>query len=193
MGITMNNINDFIKKYDMYLLNDKIDVDLRYATNNNFLHKKVYNNTTCLLRREVALKLLEANEYLKNNYNLKLCILDAYRPIEIQKEMYILIPNTNYVADPNSENCNHTKGNAVDVCLLDMNNKPLPMPSEFDHFGIESSRTYYRNNKINQNIKNNVTLLEKVMNKFGFIGLESEWWHFDYYKGFPIINEKSMN
>ena len=183
-----NNLKYFIEKYNMYLLNGKIDIDLKYATKDNFLHKKIYNNTTCLLRREVAIKLLEANNYLKENYNLKLCILDAYRPIEVQREMYKLVPNPNFVADPNGENCNHTKGNAVDICLIDMNNNKLPMPTKFDYFGIESSRTYYKNNKnLDQNIKNNVILLEKVMNKFGFIGLESEWWHFNYYKEYPII------
>ncbi len=183
-----NNLKYFIEKYNMYLLNGKIDIDLKYATKDNFLHKKIYNNTTCLLRREVAIKLLEANNYLKENYNLKLCILDAYRPIEVQREMYKLVPNPNFVADPNGENCNHTKGNAVDICLIDMNNNKLPMPTKFDYFGIESSRTYYKNNKnLDQNIKSNVILLEKVMNKFGFIGLESEWWHFNYYKEYPII------
>lgn len=181
-------IEKFIKKYDMYLLNNKIDIDLKYATNDNFLNKKVYNNTTCLLRQEVAQKLLEANEYLKKNYNLKLCILDAYRPIEVQREMFELVPNPNFVADPNSENCNHTRGNAVDVCLIDINNNIIPMPSKFDHFGYEAYRNYYRNNdQLNNSIKKNAILLEEVMKKFGFIGLESEWWHFNYNKQYPII------
>lgn len=180
-------IEEFINKYDMILLNGKIDIDLKYATNDNFLNKIVYNNTTCLLRREVAEKILEANVYLKSNYNLKLCILDAYRPIEVQREMFNLIPDPSFVADPDSDNCNHVRGNAVDVCLINMNNNKLEMPSEFDYFGKEAHRNYYRNNDIDKVIKRNVTLLEKVMNKFGFIGLESEWWHFNYNKEYPII------
>ena len=93
----------------MYLLNGKIDIDLKYATNDNFLKRKIYKNTTCLLRKEVALKLIGENNDLKYNYNLKLCILDAYRPIEVQREMFKLVPNPEFVADPNSNNCNHAK------------------------------------------------------------------------------------
>lgn len=143
----------------MYLLNGKIDIDLKYATNDNFLKRKIYKNTTCLLRKEVALKLIGENNDLKYNYNLKLCILDAYRPIEVQREMFKLVPNPEFVADPNSNNCNHAKGNAVDVCLLDMNNNVLPMPSKFDYFGIEAYRIYYHNSDIDNNIKKNVTFI----------------------------------
>lgn len=191
MGCTIMydvKLTEFIEKYDMFLLNGKIDIDLKYATRDNFLKKKVYSTTTCLLRREVAIKLLDANVYLMNNYNVKLCILDAYRPIEVQREMFKMVPNPNFVADPDSDNCNHTRGNAVDVCLLDMNNNILPMPTKFDHFGTEAYRIYYRNNdNLDDNIKRNATLLEEVMKKYGFIGLESEWWHFNYNKQFPII------
>ncbi|MBQ9318078.1 MAG: M15 family metallopeptidase [Bacilli bacterium] len=188
----MSNLKKFIKKYDMKILNDKIDINLKYATDDNFLKQKVYTNSICLLRKEVAEKILEANKYLKSQYQLKLCILDAYRPIDVQRQMFNIINDPKYVADPDGDKCNHVRGNAVDVCLIDFNNHYLEMPSSFDTFGEVSSRDYYRNNpNINHTVQKNALLLEQIMQKFCFIGLETEWWHFDYYKQYPVIKKDS--
>ena len=59
-----------------------------------------------------------------------------------------------------------------------------------DIFGL--GLEYYRNNpNINHTVQKNALLLEQIMQKFGFIGLEIEWWHFDYYKQYPVIKKDS--
>ena len=62
------------------------------------------------------------------------------------------------------------------------------MPTDFDHFGIESSREYYNN--LDEETKNNVMLLEKVMVEVGFIPFKTEWWHFDDSDDCDIIYEE---
>ncbi len=182
------NKENFIKKYNLRELtsNDGICIDLIYATNNNFTHQKLYNDTTCLLRENTAEKLLKANKELLQ-YGYKIKIWDAFRPIKIQEKMWELYPNENFVANPKNGKSNHCKASAIDITLCTLDNKNVPMPTEFDHFGIESYRNYYTN--LPKNIQKNVKLLEKIMKKNGFDPLSSEWWHFNDMDNYDIIYE----
>ena len=101
--------------------------------------------------------------------------------------MFEVVPNENYVANPDIEDCPHCKGNAVDITLCTLDNKELKMPTKFDHFGIESSRNYYKN--LDTLTRQNVLLLETTMKKCGFIPYPFEWWHFDDSENYDIIFE----
>ena len=58
-------------------------LDMRYATENNFLNAKVYECAECYLRFKTVKKLIEANEkFMKLGYRIKL--FDCYRPLDIQ-------------------------------------------------------------------------------------------------------------
>ena len=72
-------------------------------------------------------------------------IWDAFRPLAVQRKMWSLIPDERFVANPDNDNANHCKGNAVDVTLADLDGNLLPMPTEFDHFGPESFRANLTN------------------------------------------------
>ena len=61
------------------------------------------------------------------------------------------------------------------------------MPTEFDHFGVESYRNNYTN--LDTVTKNNVLLLEDTMKNCGFIPFPFEWWHFDDVDNYDIIYE----
>ena len=50
------------------------------------------------------------------------------------------------------------------------------MPSAFDDFSERAHRNYMKTSK---EAISNRQLLEVVMQKHGFIGIPSEWWHFD--------------
>jgi D-alanyl-D-alanine dipeptidase len=64
--------------------------------------------------------------------------------------------------------------------------KELPMPSVFDDFSEKAHRNYQGASEVA--IKNR-QLLEEVMQRHGFIGLPTEWWHFDYrgWESYPPI------
>ena len=73
--------------------------DMRYATVNNFLKTKVYDCAECFLRLKTVKSLIQANKvFMKKGYRIKL--YDCYRPLDIQKKMWTIVSNPEYVANP---------------------------------------------------------------------------------------------
>lgn len=149
-------------------------LDMKYATEDNFLKRKVYDCQSCFLRLKTINSLIRANkEFIKKGYRIKL--LDCYRPLDIQKKMWQIIPNANYVANPASGSI-HNRGGAVDITLVDEKGVGLNMGTVFDFFGIESSHNY---SNFSVKILKNRQLLKKIMTKNNFESLDSEWWHYN--------------
>ncbi len=148
--------------------------DMKYATSDSFLKAKVYDCAECFLRLKTIKALISANaDFIKMGYKIK--IFDCYRPLDIQKRMWKIVPNPSYVADP-SKGSIHNRGGAVDITLVDANGKALDMGTSFDFFGIEASHNYQN---LSQEIKNNRELLKTTMIQNGFNPLDSEWWHYN--------------
>lgn len=182
------NKNSFLKKYNLVELtkNDGFEIEIIYSTPNNFTNQVLYSSPICFLRANTAKKLTNANHIL-NKYGYKIKIWDAFRPINYQKRMFSIYPDENFVANPDKQNCNHCKGSAVDITLCDMKGNEISMPTEFDHFGIESYRDYYKN--LDKQTKENVMLLEKTMIECGFSPFFQEWWHFNDTDNYDVILE----
>lgn len=180
--------NEFITKYQMKELTEKdgFIIEIVYATNNNFTKKQVYTNPICMLREETAKKLIKANSILKE-YGFKIKIWDTFRPIKYQEHFWEICPDEKFVANPYKNECNHCKGSSVDITLCTLDGKKVDMPTEFDHFGIESYRNYYPN--LSKDIQYNVILLEDIMIKCGFLPNIYEWWHFNDSDNYDIIRE----
>lgn len=148
--------------------------DMKYATSDNFLKAKVYDCSECLLRFKTVKALVKANEkFMKKGYRIK--IYDCYRPLDIQKKMWQIIPNPEYVANP-AKGSIHNRGGAVDVTLVDSTGAELDMGTSFDFFGPEASH-FYEN--LPDEVKQNRLLLKKIMRKSNFISFDSEWWHYN--------------
>ncbi|HQE35157.1 MAG TPA: M15 family metallopeptidase, partial [Flavobacterium alvei] len=82
--------------------------DMKYATSDNFLKAKVYDCAECFLRLKTIKALISANaDFIKMGYKIK--IFDCYRPLDIQKRMWKIVPNPSYVADP-SKGSIHNRG-----------------------------------------------------------------------------------
>jgi zinc D-Ala-D-Ala dipeptidase len=159
--------------------------DMKYATTDNFLKTKVYDCAVCFLRLKTVKSLLKANKMaMKLGYKIKLH--DCYRPFDIQKKMWAIVPDANYVANPLKGSI-HNKGNAVDITLVDFEGKEIDMGTEFDFFGKEASHNY---EFLSDTIKSNRKLLKKIMNYAHFNALESEWWHYNLKDG---LNDKVSN
>ncbi|MEQ9167785.1 MAG: M15 family metallopeptidase, partial [Fulvivirga sp.] len=54
--------------------------DMKYATDDNFLKRKVYSCDKCMIRKEVANKLIAANDSLIN-LGFRIKFFDCYRPV----------------------------------------------------------------------------------------------------------------
>lgn len=170
---------------DVQKSNRSIVLDIRYASNNNFLKKKVYPKAKCLLQPPVAKKLLKVQQDLRQA-GLGLKVFDCYRPLSVQKLMWSILPNPNYIANP-ATGSRHNRGAAVDLTLVDKNGKELEMPSAFDDFTEKAHRNYTGSTV---EARKNRKLLENAMKKYGFVGLPTEWWHFNAtdWQKFPVMN-----
>ena len=170
---------------DVQKINPRIRLEIRYATPNNFTHETLYPEARCLLLREAAEKLSKIQERLEKK-GLGLKIFDGYRPLSAQKKMWVIYPVEGYVANP-AKGSNNNRGAAVDLALVDAHGKELPMPSAYDEFS-ERSRRDYACGTLEQ-LKNR-QLLQDAMEKEGFHGLATEWWHFDYKdaKKYPVLD-----
>lgn len=153
-------------------------LDIRYATTNNFTNQVIYKSAQCYLRPDVAQALLNVqNELQPMGYGLK--IWDAYRPLSAQWKLWNIVPDERYVSDPRKGG-RHTRATAVDVTLISLEDgSELEMPTEFDDFTEKAWRTY-EGSDVSDQARTNMKFLESVMEKQGFKGLETEWWHFDY-------------
>lgn len=149
--------------------------DMKYATEDNFLKAKVYDCAECYLRLKTVKALIAANaDFQKLGYKIK--IFDCYRPLSIQKRMWDIVPNPEYVANP-AKGSIHNRGGAVDITLVDKNGNELDFGTAFDHFGVEAGHDY---TKLPKKVRNNRKLLKKIMVQNGFRAFKSEWWHYDF-------------
>lgn len=159
--------------------------DMKYATLDNFLKAKVYDCAECFLRLKTVSALVEVNKkFMEKGYKIK--IFDCYRPLDIQKKMWKIVSNPEYVANP-AKGSIHNRGGAVDITLLDSNGKELDMGTSFDFFGIEASHNYAN---VSQEVKQNRMLLKTTMINSGFNSFDSEWWHYNLKSG---LNDKVSN
>jgi D-alanyl-D-alanine dipeptidase len=161
--------------------------EMKYASNDNFLKTQVYDCDECYLRMKTVRNLIEANnEFLQMGYRIK--IYDCYRPLDIQKKMWTIMPDADYVADPKRGSI-HNRGGAVDITLVDQNGVELEMGTPFDHFGPESAHAY---KKLPYSVKMNRALLKEVMLRHNFRAFKSEWWHYNLAESIkdPLANFK---
>ena len=151
--------------------------DLRYATENNFTHAKLYENGThTFLRLPVAEALQKVEKDLnQRGYGLK--IFDAYRPHTATKKMWDLIHDERYVADP-SKGSGHNRGLAVDLTIINLKDgNELNMGTGFDNFTDTAHQTF---KNLPADILANRKLLRETMERYGFKALETEWWHYSW-------------
>ena len=167
-------------------IDSTIATDVRYATTNNFTGKVLYPTDKVYIRNVVGKALAEAHQYLRDNYNLRIKIFDGFRPLSVQKQMWKIFPDPNYVADP-SKGSRHNRGAAVDITIIDSTGTELDMGTEYDNF---TERAHYAYPDLPEQVKKNRQLLHDTMIKFGFEPITTEWWHFDYHgwKNFSILD-----
>jgi D-alanyl-D-alanine dipeptidase len=150
-----------------------IRIDLRYAGTRNRFGEAIYDNGRCFLRESVARRLATVEKALQDA-GFGLLLWDCYRPTEAQARLWELTQDTRYVANPKNGS-RHGRGAAVDVTLIDANRQPLTMPTDFDDF----SPAAHRDAKAAPEAAKNREHLRKAMEQGGFVGLRTEWWHFD--------------
>ncbi len=189
-SMALNQVSSWARMVDIRTVNPNIRLDIRYATTNNFLKKKLYPVARCILRLSVAQRLSRVQENLQK-IGLGLKVYDCYRPLSVSKQMWAVKPDPRYVANP-VRGSRHNRGASVDITLVDRNGKELEMPTGFDNFTEKAKElempTGFDNftEKAHRDYeggsaasRKNSALLERVMKAQGFMSISTEWWHFD--------------
>ena len=165
------NDEDFVR-VKVYI--PDIFVELRYSTENNFTGQKIYDFSDVWLRYGTVKKLMLVQEELKEQ-GLSLKIWDGFRPTSAQFKLWKVCPDAKYVANPNNGFSSHSRGNTVDITLVNLDGSELSMPTGFDDFSKLADRDY---SDCSEETTNNSLLLENLMKKHGFKPYSQEWWHF---------------
>jgi len=164
-----------------------IQVDLRYASRDNFVGRDLYSPLDCAwLHRDAAAAIEQVVAWLAaQRPGHTLLILDALRPHRVQEQLWDALAGTPlrmYLADPIRGSI-HSYGMAVDVTILDAAGRELDMGTGFDDMSERShpaleSELLARGELTPLQVANR-QLLRDAMFQAGFAGIDSEWWHFD--------------
>ncbi len=105
---------------ELIKLDPTIKLDIRYATDDNFVGRKVYPEARAFLQKAAATALVEVHKQLRNE-GLGLVIFDGYRPWTITKLFWEVVPEhqRKFVADP-AKGSKHNRGCAVDLSIFDL-------------------------------------------------------------------------
>jgi D-alanyl-D-alanine dipeptidase len=163
---------------ELVSLDNTIKLDIRYATENNFMGRKVYPEARAFMQKPAAKAIVRVHKKLKKQ-GLGLVIYDGYRPWTITKLFWDTVApeNRKFVADP-SKGSKHNRGCAVDLGIFDLKTGlAVPMPSGYDEFSDRASPTYTGGT---EEERRNRDLLRSLMEAEGFVVNSDEWWHFDY-------------
>ena len=163
-----------------------VTLDIRYATADNFMKRKLYPVSRAYLRRPAAVALRAVQEELSTQ-GLAIKVFDAYRPYSVTEAMWEPIRNEDYVANP-AKGSRHNRGAAVDLTLIDLRTgKELPMPTAYDDF---TARARHAFTDLPEEAIGARERLRLVMTKHGFEPLPSEWWHYDFkgWERFDLMN-----
>lgn len=160
----------------------EIRQELPYATEDNFTGQVIYDFPDAYLRWGTVKKLRAVSEEL-GQMGLGLKIWDGFRPVSAQFRLWQVCPNPTYVANPEKGFSSHSRGNTVDLTLVDETGQELEMPTAFDDFTAKADRDY---SDCSETAAENARLLERTMEKHGFSGYFGEWWHFTDTQDYPV-------
>jgi zinc D-Ala-D-Ala dipeptidase len=174
---------------ELVKLDSTIQLDIRYAGENNFLGTKIYDEARAFLQRPAAEAALRANRVLRR-LGFTLLVHDAYRPWYVTKIFWDATPDSVkwLVANP-AQGSKHNRGAALDVTLYDLESKrAVEMPSTYDETTRRALAAYPGGTSVQRWHR---ALLKRVLEHEGFTVNPSEWWHFDHkdWKSYAIGNK----
>lgn len=167
-----------------------VDIDIRYATSDNFTHNPVYRNDGCHLQED-AFEKLERSVAVARMHQKRIKIFDAYRPLEVQKRLWEHTPDPEFLSNPETGACPHCRGIAVDLTLVDSKGRELDMGTPFDAF---TEASHHGSDEVSIVAQQNRMLLLGIMTLAGWDFYKNEWWHYQLYKprDYPLLSDKKM-
>ena len=166
-----------------------VDIDLAYATEQNFTGKPIYRNARCFLHRD-ALTALNQAMVLAADIGLRFRIFDALRPSEAQWVLWNHSPDPEFLADP-KRGSPHSRGVAVDLTLVDQDGNALEMGTGFDAF---TPLSHHGNLEIGTEAQRNRALLLGIMTSAGWDFYRNEWWHYQLFhsRSYKLVSDRDL-
>jgi len=167
-----------------------VEIDLRYATADNFTGKPVYGRAAAWLHADAARALSRACE-LAAGLGLRLKIFDAFRPSEAQWALWNFRPDPDFIADPR-RGSPHSRGVAVDLTLIDSVGAELDMGTGFDAF---TPLSYHGDTEIGREAQRNRLVLLGLMSAAGWDFYGREWWHYQLFdsRRYPVLSDSVLS
>lgn len=169
-----------------------VDVALAYATADNFTGQPVYRPDAGAWLHQDAARLLANAVELAAPLGLKLLILDAFRPSEVQWKLWNHTPDPDFLADP-KRGSPHSMGVAVDLTLIDqVTGHALDMGTAFDAF---TPLSHHGNLQISPQAQRNRHLLMGIMTTAGWDFYRHEWWHYQMFNArasYPVLADSVL-
>lgn len=168
----------------------QIQINLKYSTDDNFMHLKLYEQLDRVyLHEDVAkrLKLVQqALDSIKPGY--RLLVFDGVRPVSVQHKMWNALDSipvlrrSRFVSNPANKSL-HNYGAAIDLTIVNAEGKELDMGAGYDDNRLIAYPSYEAHfvsiGELTHEQFQNRHLLRKVMRSQGFRQLPSEWWHYN--------------
>ncbi len=171
-----------------WLADDLVDVteidpafklDVRYATDNNFMGGAVYEVAGAVLQRPVAEDLAKVQAELKHD-GYGIVVFDGYRPFYVTVAMWLVTPEhlrEDFVAKPHRGSI-HNRGAAVDIGLYHLDSgEQAEMPSDYDEFTERAAFDFAGGSDA---VRQRRDRLIACMADHGFRVYRAEWWHFNH-------------
>lgn len=176
----------------IYNVIDDAVFDLRYYSPYNFTGQKIqgYQAPVAYMTKEALAALAVAAEDLRRQ-GYRILVWDSYRPQKAvdhfvrwindpndvgNKSFYPALNKSDLIAGnyimPRS---GHTRGSTIDLTIVKQDGSSVDMGGTFDLFSERSHPDY---KKLTKKQKRNRKILRDAMLKAGFVGIDSEWWHF---------------
>ena len=163
---------------ELVTLDTTIHLDIRYASDRNFLSTPMYSQARAFLQRPAAEALVRAHRRLATQ-GYGLLVHDGYRPWYVTKMFWDGTPpdKHQFVADPASGS-RHNRGCAVDLTLYDLRTgQPVVTTGGYDEMSDRSYPQYPGGTSRQRALRE---ILRAAMEAEGFHVYDAEWWHFDY-------------
>lgn len=188
----IDSVLSFYGLIDIQSIDSTIQVDLKYASTDNFMKQQLYFSLNKLyVQKDVAERLVKVQQYLKTIHSsYSLLIYDGVRPVDVQQRMWNALDTIpvsergKFVSNPKNQSV-HNYGAAVDLTIVDESGNPLDMGAGYDDIrkiaypSLEAR--FLESGELKSFQVENRKLLRKVMKSQGFINIPSEWWHFNAY------------
>ena len=171
---------------DLSVIFPSLHIDLKYATTDNITGAPIYREARCLLHSDAVAGLAKSIS-IAQLAGLSLVVYDAYRPQQAQALLWNACPDPQYVVDV-AIGSNHRRVTAIDVTLMDERGNVLDMGAGFDEM---HDRSHAWHPSVPPKAQRNRLLLNAIMSGGGFVGISSEWWHFELPNAarYPLLDD----